>query len=79
MNVHSDHTLLHFALQHVRARRAEADRNALLAAAGVRTGTSLAGARRALAGALGRAARLLAAVAEDLDPAVARSARPARS
>lgn len=75
MNVPSDHVLLHYAHHHVRARRAEADRDARLAAAGVRPAPVLTAPRRALALGLGRVARVLAAVAEDLDPVVARPAR----
>ncbi len=74
MNYFNDHVLLHHAHYTLRERRADADRAALLTTA--RAGRSRFDAlRSAGAHGLGRFARLLAAIAEDLDPATARARR----
>lgn len=74
MNYPNDHVLLHYARHVLREHRANADRAALLAAARVdrRRFDSL---RSTVADGLGRFARLLAAIAEDLEPATARARR----
>ena len=75
MSYPNDHMLLHHARHALRERRADADRAALLATA--RAGRSrIDSLRSATADRLGRFARLLAAIAEDLDPATARARRP---
>lgn len=75
MNYPNDHLLLHHARHALNERRAYADRAALLAAS--RTGrSSFDSLRSTLADGLGRFARLLAAIAENLDPATSRARRP---
>ncbi len=74
MNYPNDHLLLHHARHALRERRADADRAALLAAAGADR-PRFEALRSTLAGHLGRAARVLAAIAEDLDPTTARARR----
>ena len=75
MNYPNDHVLLDHARHVLRERRADADRAALLATArGERS--RFDAVRSAVADRLGRFARLLAAIAEDLDPASSRARRP---
>lgn len=74
MNYFNDHVLLDHARHALRERRADADRAALLATA--HAGRSrFDSLRSSVADGLARFARLLAAIAEDLDPTTAR-ARP---
>jgi hypothetical protein len=75
MNYPNEHALLDHARHAMRERRAYADRAALLAAARAHR-TPLASLRFAMAHRLARVARLLAAVAEDLEPATGRARRP---
>jgi hypothetical protein len=75
VNYPNDHVLLHHARHVVRDRRAYAERAAFVAAVRAER-PRFVSLRAALADRLGRFARLLAAIAEDLDPASARTRRP---
>lgn len=68
----NDHALLDHARHLIRDRRAHAERAALLDAARSDRRRSVA-LRAVAADRLGRLARLLAAIAEDLDPATAQA------
>ena len=73
----NDHALLEHARHALRDRRAHADRAAMLAAARADR-PRIDALRAATADRLARIARVLAAIAEDLDPATARTRLPAR-
>lgn len=72
----NDHLLIHHARHVLRERRAYSERAALAEAARAHR-PRLASLRAALAHRLARVARLLAAIAEDLEPASARPRLPA--
>jgi len=74
VNYPNDHVLLHHARHTMREYRADAERAALLAAARAAR-PRFDSLRSAVAARLGRFARLLAAIAEDLEPATARARR----
>lgn len=74
MNYPNDHVLLHHARHVLREHRAAADRAALLAAARAER-PRFDSLRSAVAERLGRFARVLAAIAEDLDPATSGARR----
>ena len=76
MNYPNDHVLLHHARHTLIERRADAERATLIAAARAAR-PRFETLRSASAARLGRCARLLAAIAEDLDPATSRTRRPA--
>lgn len=76
MTYPNDHVLLHHARDVLRERRAFAERAALAEAARADR-PRFASLRAALADRLARFARLLAAIAEDLEPASARTRLPA--
>ena len=74
MNYPNDHALLDHARHAMRERRAHADRAALLAATRADR-PRFDSMRSVVAARLGRFARVLAAIAEDLEPTTARAHR----